>query len=96
MAANVPYLKGIRTRFLNSLNQEVLHGLTLLQSNMEQIDIEQCSKEINKCVEKNQTYCDKLENQTDRLADAVGEKEVELTHLLKKIKMFVIAPWSAL
>ena len=82
MAANVPYLKGVRTRFPNSLNQEVLHGLTLLQSNMEQIDVEQCSKEINKCVEKIQTYCDKLENQTDRLADAIGEKEVELTQLL--------------
>ena len=96
MAANVPYLKGVRTRFLNSLNQEVLHGLTLLQSNMEQIDIEQCSKKINKCVEKIQTYCDKLENQTDWLADAIGEKEVELTQSLIEENKNVIAPWNAL
>ena len=34
---------------------------------------------INRCVERLQLYFDKVENQTDKLAEALGVKDGELT-----------------
>ena len=40
---------------------------------------------INRCVERLQLYCNKVENQTDKLAEALGVKDEELTkHLINE------------
>ena len=37
---------------------------------------------VNKCVERLQLYCDKVETQTDKLAEAIGNKDADLSEQL--------------
>ena len=83
MASNVSYLKGVRTRFINILKKQTQIGLDLLASAKEPITSEaELSLKIGSCIERLQLYCDKVENQTEKLAEAIDSKDTELTNQL--------------
>lgn len=78
----MPYLKGVRTRYVNILKKETKVGLDLLGIDTGLIDETELILKINSCVERLQLYCDKVENQTERLAEAIADTDTELTNLL--------------
>lgn len=78
----MPYLKGVRTRYVNILTKETQIGLDILASDIELIDETELTLKINKCIERLQSYCEKVENQTDKLAEAIGDSDTELTQQL--------------
>ena len=85
MASNLPYLKGVRTRYVNTLSKEIDNAKDILVCDTKLVDETELILSINRCVERLQLYCDKVETQTDKLADALGVKDEELTkHLINE------------
>ena len=85
MASNLPYLKGVRTRYVNTLTKEIDNAKDILACDTKLVDETELILSINRCVERLQLYCDKVENQTDKLAEALGVKDEELTkHLINE------------
>ena len=82
MASNLSYLKGVRTRYINILEKEIQCGSDILVSDLELIDKTELILSVNKCVERLQLYCDKVENQTDKLAEAIWNKDTDLSEQL--------------
>ena len=82
MASNFSYLKGVRTRYIYILEKEIQCGSDILASDLELIDKTILILSVNKCVERLQLYCDKVENQTDKLAEAIGNKDTDLSEQL--------------
>ena len=52
MASSVSYLKGVRTRFLNTLSNEIKNGTEILSCEKDKIDIEEYLVKVTKCIEK--------------------------------------------
>ena len=82
MAPNLSYLKGVRTRYITILQKEMQCDLDILASDLELIDDTELILSVNKCVERLQLYCDKVETQTDKLAEAIGNKDADLSEQL--------------
>ena len=82
MASNLPYLKGVRTQYVNILKKETHIGLDILASDVKLFDETELTLKINNCIDRLQIYCDNVENQTDKLAEAIGDKEKELSEQL--------------
>ena len=75
--SNVPYLKGVRTRFVNILKKEITVALELLATDEYPVDETELILKIKSCVERLQLYSDKVENQTEKLADAIGDSDTD-------------------
>ena len=75
MSSTVPYLKGTRTKYLNTLKNEIKYGLEILECDRESIDKEDFIEKTNKSIDKLKGYVDKLEIQTDKLAEKIDETE---------------------
>ena len=85
MASNLPYLKGVRTRYVNTLTKKTDIAKDILACDTKLVDETELTLSINRCVERLQLYCDKVENQTDKLAETLGMKDEELTqHLINE------------
>ena len=83
MASNVSYLKGVRTRYINILKKQTQIGLDLLEKAKGPLTSEaELNIKIGSCIERLQLYCDRVESQTEKLADAIGSKDTELTDQL--------------
>ena len=52
MASNLPYLKGVRTRYINILKKETHCGLEILASGIKLFDETELTLKINNCVER--------------------------------------------
>ena len=76
------YLKGVRTRYINILAKETQIWLDILASDLEFEDETELTLKINKCTERLQLYCEKVETQTDKLAEAIDSSDTELTQQL--------------
>ena len=70
--SNVPYLKGVRTRYVNILKKETAIALDLLATAEYTVDETEWILKLNNCVKRLQLYSDKVENQSEKLADAIG------------------------
>ena len=82
--ANVTYLKGLRTRYNNILKNEVsTAGLLLSPSSLEGDKRESLSK-VSTCIERLQTYCYKLESQSEKVTAAVGDDETYTAEILEQ------------
>ena len=79
MASNLPYLKGVRTCYVNTLKRETDNAKNILACDTKLVDETELILSINRKVERLQLNCDKVENQTDKLAEALGVKDEELT-----------------
>ena len=80
--SNVPYLKGVRTRFVNILKKETTVALELLAIDEYLVDETELILKIKRCVERLQLYSDKVENHTEKLADAIGDSGTDFTEQL--------------
>ena len=87
----------VRTRFLNTLTNEIKNGRSMVSCEKDKIDIEEYIIKVNRCIEKIETYCCKLETQTERLAEKVEDKEKEFiehcideNQALKALKIVVL------
>ena len=74
MASSVSYMKGLRTGFLNTLINEIKNGTEILSCETDKSDIDEYLVKVTKCIEKSETYCCKLESQTERLAEKIDIK----------------------
>ena len=77
MSTNVSYIKGVRTRYVNILKKETKLGEDLGLSDENDIIVK-----CNSCIERLQLYCDKVEIQTEKLAEAIGDSDKDLTEQL--------------
>ena len=79
MATNIPYVKGVRTRYINILKKETLIGSDILALDPELEEEKGLIPKISNCIKKLQVYSEKVESQTEKLAEAIGDKDTELT-----------------
>ena len=82
MEVNVRYLKGVRTRFRNTLEKEIQNSSSILSSNIELLEREIHVDRISVCAQKIKTYMDKLEIQTEKVASALTESDSEYMELM--------------
>ena len=82
MATKVSYLTGVRTRYVNILRMETQIGQELLGSSGDVSDETELIVKCNSCIDRLQLYCEKVENQTEKLAEAVGDSNPELINQL--------------
>ena len=80
--SNVPYLKGVRTRYVSILKKETAIALDLLAAAEYTVDKTELILKLYYCVEWLQLYSDKVENQSEKLADAIGGSDTEYTNIL--------------
>lgn len=73
--ANVSHLKGIRTRYRNILEKRIAECKGILSSDLEGCELEKHFATTNKCVSGLQVYNDKLEQQSEKLANALDSGE---------------------
>ncbi|XP_053382192.1 uncharacterized protein LOC128549495 [Mercenaria mercenaria] len=77
MAENpIPYLRGVRTRYRNILETEIIVTRDLLQIDPE--DVELSERKVSKCLNRLVSFSDKLEVQSASLAKAIGDTDTEL------------------
>jgi lipid II:glycine glycyltransferase (peptidoglycan interpeptide bridge formation enzyme) len=82
--ANVVYLKGVRTRYKNILYTSLDEAKILFDSNILEIDLEEQIANVVKCIEKINTYINKVEMQSEKLASVLNpEKDKETDKLVK-------------
>ena len=79
MTSNLLYFKGVWTIFTNILKKETNCVLESLSSDVKLFDETDLTIKINSCFERLQIYCDKVENQSDKLAVAIGDMNKELS-----------------
>ncbi|XP_071136486.1 uncharacterized protein [Mytilus edulis] len=72
--SNVRFLKGVRTRYRNSIQTEILNGKQILSSEVDKIDEQRFVLEATKCADKLKMYSEKLEIQSGKLASALEEE----------------------
>ena len=72
----------MRTRYVNILKKKTHIGLEILASDVKLFDETELTLKINNCIDRLQIYCDKVENQIDKLAEAIGDTENELSEQL--------------
>ena len=77
MASKLSYLKGVRTRYRNTLENELEYGQSILQDDTKQFDSEYITNEIMISIEKMKLYSEKLEKQTEKYVDALGDDTEE-------------------
>lgn len=82
MASNTSYIKGVRTRYINILKKETKIAQELLASPGLLTDETEVIIKCNSCIKRLQIYCDKVEMQTDKLAEAIGDSDDALTSQL--------------
>ena len=79
MGSNIPYLKGVRTRYINILKKEILVASDILAFDLEFEDEKELIPKIDNCIERLQLYAEKVESQTEKLAETIGDKDTDLT-----------------
>lgn len=83
-----PYVKGVRTKYRNTLTEEISKGKDILNSDIHALqDFEKSDLILNidKSMAKLKLYVDKLEMQSDKLASVLSELEPENTEQLSMI-----------
>ena len=69
------YVKGVRTRYINSLEKEINSAKDILNQDLESVDIIKTKNEVNTCVQMLKKYSDKVEIQCEKYISALGENE---------------------
>ena len=78
MTSKVPFLRGVRTRYVNTLQKETKIGKDLIPVFGDVSDETEFMTRCNSSIERLQLYYEKAENQTEKLAEAVGDSDKEL------------------
>ena len=82
---NLQYVKGVRTRFFNTLDKEIQIGSSLLDRTLEDVPLQKLKsllQQVCGCILKINTYIDKLCSQSEKLAQALGDSDESLTQTI--------------
>ena len=82
MATKVPYLSGVRTRYVNILQKETQIGQEILGCFGDVSDETELIVRCNCCNDRLQLYSEKVENPAEKLAEAVSDSDPELINQL--------------
>ena len=77
--ANLPYLKGVRTRYLNALGKEIKKGNQLLDTDIHMVGTKDLLFDLNDCKERINLFTEKLQSQSDKLAESLGDSDVDFS-----------------
>ena len=77
--ANLPYLKGVRTRYLNALGKEIKKGNQLLDTDIHMVETKDLLFDLNDCKERINLFTEKLQSQSDKLAESLDDSDVDFT-----------------
>lgn len=78
MSSSVKYLKAVRTRYRNVLQNEISAGKSLLTKSVSlESDKNEYCDQIERCMQKIDSYREKVEIQSEKLASAIGDSESE-------------------
>lgn len=73
--ANIVYIKGVRMRFRNILATTIQIAKDILDVPLDVTDLGEHTKSVQRCAEKIKTYSDKVEIQSEKLANALGKDD---------------------
>ena len=73
--ASLTYIKGVRTRFRNSLKEEIQRGNDILLHDQDEIDTDEETVITKVCLNNLKTYREKLENQCGKYIEALAGTE---------------------
>lgn len=73
--ANVKFLKGVRTRYINILEAEVRNAETFIHLNISEVDSVEALCTLQVCLEKINSYVTKLEQQSEKIAIEIGDRD---------------------
>ncbi|KAH3857811.1 hypothetical protein DPMN_100426 [Dreissena polymorpha] len=76
--ANLQYIKGLRTRALNAFKKELDNGSQCLDTDVSNCDRIKVADDISKSIKKLESCSEKLQFQSDKVAETLGDKEPEL------------------
>ena len=71
------YLKGVRTRYRNTLSSAMEQADHILNDDFSGEDLEEEISGVERCLEKIKVYCEKLELQSEKVVSALDESEGE-------------------
>ena len=83
--ASLPYVKGVRTRYRNTLTEKIDYCAEIISSNLDESDIERLITNSEKCIKMLKMYGDKLELQSEKLAWAMAEAQPENSKELERV-----------
>lgn len=83
--ASLPYVKGVRTRYRNTLTEKIDYCAEIISSNLDESDIERLITNSEKCIKMLKMYGDKLELQSEKLACAMAEAQPENSKELERV-----------
>jgi hypothetical protein len=75
--ANLSYLKGVGTRFRGILQKEVELSVSVLQSEVLPSEEQEYILRTSKCIDRLKLYLNKLEIQSGKVAEAMGDDKQE-------------------
>lgn len=85
--SNLQYTKGVRTRFFNTLDREIQHGSTLIDTETDYLSPEDCTilrQKVIECKHKINIYIEILNIQSEKLAQELGDSDSDLTESIIK------------
>lgn len=80
--ANLQYIKGLRTRALNALKKELENGSHILDTEISNCDKLKVADDISKSIKKLESCSEKLQCQSDKVAETLGDGDPELTEAI--------------
>ncbi|XP_052233027.1 uncharacterized protein LOC127845891 [Dreissena polymorpha] len=83
--ASLPYVKGVRTRYRNTLTEKIDYCAEIISSNLDESDIERLITNSEKCIKMLKMYGDKLELHFEKLACAMAEAQPENSKELERV-----------
>lgn len=83
--ASLPYVKGVRTRYRNTLTEKIDYCAEIISSNLDESDIERLITNSEKCIKMLKMSGDKLELQSEKLACAMAEAQPENSKELERV-----------
>ncbi|CAG2249226.1 unnamed protein product [Mytilus edulis] len=89
--SNVRFLKGVRTRYKNSIQTEILNGKQILSSEVDKLDEQRFVLEATKCADKLKMYSEKLEIQNQLEIQKGAKAKWKISSLCEKIQDYVVA-----
>lgn len=76
------YLKGVRTRFVNTLKREIIEGSELINLDLSVVDKKETLSKVIVSIDKIQTYVPKLEAQSEKVIVSAEENEDILEQIM--------------
>ena len=89
-------LKGVRTRYRNTLLTEIKTGIGIMSTEVKPPDEQQFVLKASKYAEKLKMYVEKLEFQSDKVSCAMEELNEDIDNVIEEIVVCVLKQWTVI